>query len=242
MNPLRLILIALIVITMLTAAWTTAAGPAAESRSYIYVYVEGGSAHGQLTMIGNRFTIHTFGESRHICHLSGALHWSDAGATASDGDCHISVSRSKDALNLRSSGTAEACSSLCGVHTRFDGEYRRQPIACMDRQRIARIEQSHKQYAAKSYDAALATLSAVLNECDIFMDWIERDKTKNDLARIAYLRGDSAQCVAELSDTFAVHARKGRDVLSPPSDTESYQSIGDAILHNLALCQTLALR
>jgi hypothetical protein len=128
------------------------------------------------------------------------------------------------------------------VHANFDGEYRRQPVACMDRQRIARIEQSQKQYAAKNYEAARGTLTAVLTECGIFMDWIERDKANNDLARIAYLRGDSAQCLTKLSDTFAVHVRKGHDVLSPPADAENYQSIGDAILHNLALCQIVALR
>ncbi|WP_204270530.1 hypothetical protein, partial [Enterobacter hormaechei] len=87
-----------------------------------------------------------------------------------EGECHIAVSGNKDGLKLDSSATAEACREFCGMRALFDGDYRRAPAACTDRQRQARIGHAHKQKAAKDYDAARTTLRSLLADCDPFMD------------------------------------------------------------------------
>ncbi len=214
------------------------AAPAIEPGQY--VYVEGGSAHGVLSIHANRFTLETIGGNCHTCSLSGTVDGHTAVATDSGGVCRIALSGDgRRVLKLDSAG-ADACRDNCGARAGFDGEYRRPPAACTDRQRSARIEQSHRQYAAKDYDAARATLTAVLSQCAAFMDWIERDKAKSDLALAEYHRGDRARCAAVLADTVAVQRQKDDAFGLPPCDAENYQSTGKAILHNLALCQAAA--
>jgi len=71
----------------------------------------------------------------------------------------------------------------------FDGEYRRAPAACTDRHRAARIETSPRQYAPGNYDAARSTLKSLLSERNFFMDWIEQDRTRGDLALTESHRG-----------------------------------------------------
>mgnify|MGYP000447879070 FL=1 len=175
-----------------------AAGPAVEPGEYIYV--EGGSGHGAMSVKGNSFNIETMGANCHTCAVSGTF----KGRTGVADACRIAVSGDNGVLKLDTSATQEACRDFCGMRAGFDGEYRRPPAACTDRQRTVRIGQAHKQYATKDYDGARTTLRALLSECDTFMGWIERDKARSDLAVTEYHRGDNAQCLAALSDTVAV--------------------------------------
>ncbi|KHL07762.1 UNVERIFIED_CONTAM: hypothetical protein LK11_61410 [Mumia flava] len=120
----------------------------------------------------------------------------------------------------------------------FDGDYRRAPAACTDRQRQARIGHAHKQYAAKDYDAALTTLRSLLADCDPFMDWIERDKARSDLAVTEYHRDDTAQFLTVLSETTAITAQKDASLILPPCDADNDASTSKAILYNQKLCQS----
>ena len=120
----------------------------------------------------------------------------------------------------------------------FDGDYRRAPAACTDRQRQARIGHAHKQYAAKDYEAARTTLRSLLADCDPFMDRIERDQARSDLAVPEYHRGDPAQCLAVLFETTAITAQKDASLILLPCDADNYASTSKAILYNQKLCQS----
>lgn len=211
-----------------------AAGPAVEPGEYVYIL--GGSASGALTVKGDSFSITTVGGNCHTCAVEGTFQ-GRIGVDKDEGKCHIAVSGGNGALKLDSSATADACREFCGMRAMFDGEYRRVPAACNDRQRQARIGQAHKQYAAKNYDGARTTLRALLSECDTFMDWIERDKARSDLAVTEYHRGDNAQCLAALSNTVAVRMQKDSSSFMPPCDADNYASTGKAILYNQGLCK-----
>ncbi|WP_410482495.1 hypothetical protein [Ralstonia flatus] len=225
----------LMIAGLLASAWAMAAGPAVEPGEYVYIL--GGSASGTMTVKGSSFNITTIGGNCHTCAIEGTFR-GRVGVDKDEGTCRIAVSGNKDALKLDSSATAEACRAFCGMRAMFDGDYRRAPAACTDPQRQARIGQAHKQYAAKDYDAARTTLRSLLSECDPFMDWIERDKARSDLAVTEYHRGDNAQCLAVLSETTAVKAQKDTSLSLPPCDAENYASTSKAILYNQKLCQS----
>ncbi|ATF35093.1 hypothetical protein CO709_17870 [Burkholderia thailandensis] len=218
-----------------------AAGPAVDAGRYLYV--EGGSAHGVLTVKGNAFNIETIGGNCHTCALSGTFDGRVGIARDGDNVCRIAVSGGHGVVRLDTSGS-DACRDFCGMRASFDGEYRRPSAACADRARSVRTERSHKQYAAHDYDGARATLKSLLAECSGFMDWIELDRAKSDLALTEYHRGDRAQCVAVLSDTLAYRAQQDHSEAFglPPCDADNYKPTGDAILHNLALCRAPAKR
>ncbi len=224
----------LMIAGLLASAWAMAAGPAVESGEYVYIL--GGSASGTMTVKGSSFNITTIGGNCHTCAIEGTFR-GRVGVDKDEGTCRIAVSGNRDALKLDSSTTAEACRGFCGMRAMFDGDYRRAPAACTDRQRQARIGQAHKQYAAKDYDAARTTLRSLLSECDLFMDWIERDKARSDLAVTEYHRGDNAQCLAVLSETIAVKAQKDASLFLPPCDADNYASTSKAILYNQGLCK-----
>lgn len=225
---------ALMIASWLASACAMAAGPAVEPGEYVYIL--GDSASGTMTVKGDSFNISTIGGNCHTCAIEGTFR-GRVGVDKDEGKCHIAVSGSKDALKLDSSATAEACRDFCGMRAMFDGDYRRAPVACTDRQRQARIGQAHKQYAAKDFDAARTTLRFLLSECDPFMDWIERDKARSDLAVTEYHRGDNAQCLAVLSETTAIKAQKDSTLILPPCDADNYASMSKAILYNQKLCQ-----
>lgn len=225
-------------VALLLSTSIFAAGPAVQpGQPGEYTYVEGGSAHGQLTIKGSGFTLETIGGNCSTCSLQGAIQGTTAEAADGDTKCHVKLSGNKNALKLDSSSSTESCTNFCGARAAFDGEYRRPPPACTSQKRAARIEQSHKQYAARNYDASRMTLTSVLSECGTFMDWVERDKARSDLALTEFHRGDSAQCLAVLSKTVAVQSQKDGGVSLPPCDRDNYESTSKAILHNQALCQ-----
>jgi hypothetical protein len=225
---------ALTIAGLLASTYALAAGPAVEPGEYVYIL--SGSASGTMTVKGGSFNISTIGGNCHTCAIEGTFQ-GRVGIEKDEGKCRIAVSGNRDALKLDSSATAEACRGFCGMRAMFDGDYRRAPAACTDRQRQARIGQAHKQYAAKDYDAARTTLRSLLSDCDPFMDWIERDKARSDLAVTEYHRGDNAQCLAVLSETTALKAQKDASLFLPPCDADNYASTSKAILYNQGLCK-----
>nr|WP_311529892.1 hypothetical protein [uncultured Ralstonia sp.] len=228
---------ALMIMGLSASACAMAASPAVEPGEYVYIL--GGSASGAMTVNGNSFNITTIGGNCHTCAIEGTFQ-GRIGVDRDEGKCHIAVSGNKDALKLDSSATAEACRDFCGMRAMFDGDYRRAPAACTDRQQQARIGQAHRQYAAKNYDAASTTLRSLLSDCGPYMDWIERDKARSDLAVTEYHRGESAQCLAALSETTAVKAEKDTSLVLPPCDADNYAATSKAILYNQRLCSAPA--
>lgn len=217
-----------------------------------YLYVEGGHSHGMLVVKGGRFDIETIGGNCHTCSVSGTLKGGTAVATDGGETCRLSMTGSQDALNVDSRGS-EGCRAYCGVRAVLDGQYRRPPAACEDGARAKRHAQARALYAKKDYAAAATGFSSLIGECSTFMDWIEVDSVRSDLALTQYHLGDNARCLATLAPTVAMQNGGGDDSADradqagqsaqdadfglPPCDADNYRATGKAIRHNAALCK-----
>jgi len=218
------------------AGATMSAAAAVESGEY--VYTEGGSGHGTLTIRNGQFTIETIGANGHTCELGGKLQGQTGVASdGADGTCRLTFSGSQGRLNI-DTGQTDACRAFCGMRAMFDGEYRKAPATCTAHARSTRLNGAHAAYAKKQYADARDAFAALIGECKPFMSWIEIDSARSDLALAHYHLGENAQCLATLADTIAVRAL---DEL-PPTDADDYRSTGKAILFNEGLCKAAAAR
>ncbi|WP_321887610.1 hypothetical protein [Paraburkholderia bannensis] len=215
-----------------------AAGEAVAVEPGTYVYTEGGNAYGTLTVKGDRFSIETLGANAHTCELDGTVHGQAGTAKGDAGDsepCRFTVSGSQGRLRI-DTGNSDACRQFCGMRARFEGEYRKAPASCTAHAIGARLEHAHGAYAKKQYADARDTLAALIDDCKLFMSWIETDSVRSDLALAHYHLGENAQCLKVLADTRAIQYP---DEL-PPADADSYRSTGNAVLFNEKLCKTAA--
>ncbi|MDE1143331.1 MAG: hypothetical protein V4793_20425 [Paraburkholderia tropica] len=210
------------------------AAPVVEAGDYIFV--EGGSGHGSLSVKNGRFSIETLGGNCHECQVDGKIVGRTGVATDGETTCRISMTGANGQLKL-DTGDSDACRSFCGMRADFQGEYRKPPEACRDAARATRLKSARALYAKKDYAGASAALGSLVGECQTFMNWIERDSARSDLALAQYHLGQSAQCVATLAQTVAI--QNGTDEL-PPCDADNYRSVGKAILFNEAMCRRAA--
>ncbi|CAM2154711.1 Secreted protein [Pararobbsia alpina] len=210
-----------------------------------YVYTPAGHASGTLSISGGKFTISTVGSNCHSCDVQGKLDGNHGIAGDADQTCRITFSDDHGTLKL-DSGNSDACRSFCGARAMFDGQYQKAPQACSDHSRSSRLKQARGQYGAKNFTAAATSYQSLLDQCSTFMDWIEADRVRSELALTQYHMGDNAQCLSTLAPTRAIENQSnGGDDSDgtfglPPCDAENYQSTGKAILHNAALCKGTA--
>jgi hypothetical protein len=185
----------------------------------VYVYIEGGNGHGTLTLKNGQFTIETLGGNCSTCSLEGQFKGTTGYVT--DGQiCRISFTVKQEKLVLKSDGT-DACRSLCGMRAEFDGKYQKPSQACGDDARASRLSQARGEYSKKDYPAAAAQFRSLIDECSTFMNSIEADRVKSDLALTYHHMGDQAQCLATLSTTVAIENRDAGDDASfglPPCE------------------------
>lgn len=210
-----------------------------------YLYTEGGHSHGKLVVKGGQFDIETIGGNCHTCSASGALKGNTGIATDGADTCRLSITGNKDTLKI-DSHDSDTCRSYCGARATLDGQYQRPPAACTDHTRATRLSQARALYAKKDYAGAAAGFSALIGQCSTFMDWIEADSVRSDLALTQYHLGDNAQCLATLAPTVAMQnsadqsgqsADQNADFGLSPCDADNYRSTGNAIMHNAALCK-----
>ena len=205
-----------------------------------FVYLEGGSAHGALTLRGSVLSIETVGANCHSCSLDGTLSGRHGVVRDADAECRLTVAPD-GATSLTVTVDGEdadgACRAYCGARASFTGRYARAPAARIGRQRSNRVEQSRRQYAAKDYDAARTTLQALLAECATFMDWLEADRVRNDLALAQFHLGAPELCLQTLGQTLAGRAHGEDDLALPPCDRDNDLPTARATWHNRALCQ-----
>lgn len=190
------------------------------------------------------FSIDSMGGNCHTCDLSGRL----SGTTAETVDevpsngntvCRIRMNPSPDGGQITVEPlTEEACRQYCGMRAGFNGVYRKPQGRCTKPgQRNAR-DAFIRNYRAKRFNEAVAVLRPVLEQCSEFLDWIEVDRVRNDLA-LAYLRtGNTEQCVETLRVTTAFEYADEKALRKelPPCDFDNYLPTAQATWHNMRLC------
>jgi hypothetical protein len=109
--------------------------------------------------------------------------------------------------------TPAACKQFCGYNGGFEGDYLRLSPACTQ-DAIAKTRRDFKrQYDARDYRKALATLKPVLDNCANVLDPFGKlGEIRNDVAITQYHNGLKAACLKTLSP-YAEDARFSDDEL-----------------------------
>jgi hypothetical protein len=125
----------------------------------------------------------------------------------------------------------------------FDGKYRVPPAACTASSRKAQRQKFLQLYRARQYAAAASILNMLTAQCTDFMNWIEMDEVRNDLALAQYHQGEFAQCVQTLNTTIAGQVKDEAELKSgtgaaflPPCDFDNYAEVAKATWFNKAMC------
>lgn len=221
------------------AASAVAAQPEIRPGQYVLDY-----DRGTLTIRSDKqnrrtFEIKSIGGNCHTCSLSGVIQGSVG--HADDSECVISFSADRSTIVVKPI-TEEECSIHCGARARFDGSYVLPPAACTSAGRQAQRDRSLTLYRSHHYSQAASTLQTLITRCEKFMNSIEIDQARNDLALSQYHNGKIAQCLETLNATLAGKVKDeegfkhGGDYYMPPSDFENYIGVARAIWFNKALC------
>lgn len=185
------------------------------------------------------FVMDTTGANGHVCGLDGRLRGlvGLANVGASQAACVIDFKPGKLSLSV-STSTPEACRIFCGVRAWFEGEYFSPPQGCAATERKARRKAFTERYRAGQYQSALETITAFYTQCADFLDWIEIDAVRNDMAVTQWHLGNKAACLAVLKDTRGAR-QTNEDALGadlPPADLAGYLPVAKATWFNLKQC------
>lgn len=195
---------------------------------------------------GLTFVIEATGGNCHSCgDVSGVLRGNRGYVDSSyeeGNDPACSFSFSPDHSSIFVEGT-EACRFFCGARASFEGKYALLPEACTIKSRQAQRDESLTLYRSHRYSQSAKKLQALIAQCEEFMNWIEIDEVRNDLALAQYHEGDASHCIKTLNATLAgkvkdeEELRSGKgEVYLPPCDLDNYLPIAKATWFNKALC------
>ena len=190
-----------------------------------------------------RFEIESVGSNCHTCSLAGVLR----GTTGYEGyadwiverdspKCKVSFRQDDGVINV-SAVTVEECRSFCGARARFDGIYKTVPTSCSANNQRARRNQFLREYRLRKFREASDKASRLLEECGEFINWVEIDRLRNDLAIAQLHDGKPTACLETLATTIAAASLNENDLNLPPCDHDSYIAVAKATWHNRALCE-----
>lgn len=183
------------------------------------------------------FQIDAIGANAHVCSLSGKIK-GNRGYTGEEGaeaQCVILFEAVPNGLSV-SAQTGEACSNFCGVHAGFEGAYLLPPAGCKQTERWERRDSFTETYRLKDYPRAYETLDSLYRQCGEFMNWVEIDHVRNDLAITQYHLGHKEACLDILKDTIGATQTNEKELGLPPADLGAYLPVAQATWHNLKLC------
>lgn len=193
------------------------------------------------------FEIESIGGNCHSCSVSGVIRGSigHADSWAADGSaskCIISFSADRSKVVVKPT-TGEECRAYCGARAGFEGSYVLPPAACTSADRQAQRDSSLALYRSRRYSQAASTLQTLITRCGEFMNWIEIDQVRNDLALSQYHNSEISQCLETLNATQATKFKDeeelkagGPHVYLPPCDFDNYVGVAKATWFNKALC------
>lgn len=201
---------------------------------------------------GTFFLLESIGGNCHSCGVSGrvvgTLGEAEAamfGTEPEPGVCRIRMTPSLEGRQIEVEPLTEhACRPHCGMRARLDGVYRKPPPRCTKAGQQQTRDRFLRHYRSRQYPQAVAVLRPMLDECGEFLNWIEADRVRNDLALAYRHAGSREQCAQTLGQTLASgHADEGalRNRL-PPCDFDNYIATARATWHNLRLCGARAGR
>lgn len=193
------------------------------------------------------FEIESIGGNCHICGVSGEIrgatgHADSWAGDGSDSKCDVSFSAGRSAVDVNPI-TQEECRAYCGARAGFDGTYRVPSATCTSAGRRAQRDQSLRLYRSHRFSQAASKLQALMAQCRPFMNWIEMDQVRNDLALAQYHNGDFSQCLQTLNGTLAADVKDEDELKSgngntylPPCDFDNYIGVAKSTWFNKALC------
>ncbi|MCX9156274.1 hypothetical protein OPU71_09095 [Niveibacterium sp. 24ML] len=191
------------------------------------------------------FSLTTSGTNGHGCDVSGRMVGDIAeyvGELSNEQEhpCRLRLTPSGDGTQIDvQTVTEDACRTFCGARAGLDGDFRRPPKTCT---RLAQRETRNRfsaLYRSKHYREASAELATMLEVCGEYIDWVETDRVRNDLA-LAYLHGGSPEhCLRTLAKTAAAsdESEAALQERLPPYDYETYLPVARATWYNLRLCE-----
>jgi len=220
-----------------------AADPAASAWSAGEYLSEGG--HGRLVISSRagetRFDLDEMGANGHSCTVDGVITGREVKLVpAVPGQlCTVKFSTTAQGISV-AHDSSDACRNYCGARADFGGEYLRPEAGCTRAQQQASRKSFNTLYRAKSYAAALAVLSPVLNRCGRLQHWMTNAAIRNDVAITQYHLGQRAECLKTLQplDARTTSSEAELKELLPPVDFDSFLSTAKATWHNKRLCST----
>lgn len=192
------------------------------------------------------FHIQSIGANCHTCDVSGivlgTVGYSDNLYDNNESKCEISFTANHSAVNVQPL-TYDECRGFCGVRASFDGIYRIPPTNCTDEGRAKKHDKFLSLYRSHHYAQAAKILQNQLKQCSNFMNWIEKDEIRNDLALAQYHNGEFHQCLSTLNDTLVANVKdeeelkEGKDgFYLPPCDYYNYIHVAKSTWFNKSLC------
>jgi len=235
------------VLIITASASAVAAQPQIEPGKYIREGDSGTLTVQSLRHNKLRFEIESIGANCHLCSVSGVIsgaigHADSWAADESDSKCEISFSASRFALVVKPI-TQEECRYYCGARAGFDGTYRIPPAECTSVGRQKLRDSFLSLYRSHRFAKAAGALQSLIAQCSEFMNWIELDHVRNDLALAQYHNGEIEQCLATLNTTLAATVKDEEELKAgsgsiylPPCDFDNYIDVAKSTWFNKALC------
>jgi hypothetical protein len=189
------------------------------------------------------FQIDTVGANFHLCSLNGMV--KDGMGYVEDEEksepqCLILFTIEKGRINV-STQSDSACRRYCGARAMFEGTYLLPPAGCKLSVREVTRKSFLASYRSKDYSHAYDTLNEMYQQCHDFLNRVEIDSVRNDLAIAQFHLGHKEACLDILKDTIGA-TQTDEDKLSetrmPPGDFYAYLPIAKATWHNLKLCRS----
>lgn len=189
------------------------------------------------------FEIESIGGNCHTCSVSGTIRrglgYADSwAADGSDSNCRITFKQRGTEIQV-SSTTPEECRAYCGMRAGFEGSYKRAPALCTRSSQQNRRNEFLKLYRSRDFAGAIKILEPLLFQCSEFVNWIEIDDIRNDLALAQLHSGNPKACLQTLAATTAAPYTNEEKLKEefPPCDFDNYINVAQATWHNKSLCE-----
>lgn len=226
----------LIFLPFLTHAWS--APPLVPG---VYTYQ---GNHGTLSLTKDAsghmsFEIETTGANCHTCSLMGVVQGSEGVTEKVEADkdaCRVTFTQ-ETPQRITVTSNNDTCWGFCGARAAFDGVYQIPGAACTSKAQKKRRDQALASYRNKDYKDAESRLNDLLKDCSDFMDWIEKDEVRSEIALAQYHQAKPDACLKTLAETAAGDSTSQETLTLPPCDQESYLGTAKKIWFNKRLCE-----